>query len=433
MRYRPEGQKEKKMSKKQNYEVLDRRKHGGGIVKMWTKHVPIEESAIDQLKNMTMLPFIHSHIAVMPDVHWGNGATVGSVIPTKNAIVPASVGVDIGCGMCAVRTSLTSHDMPANLKALRGQIEHAVPHGRSKRIGKKGKSNTRQRDVGSWGNPPNSILAAWRKLEEDGFKEICDKYSHLEKQNHMVHLGTLGTGNHFIEICLDEEDRVWVMLHSGSRGIGNAIGRTFIEIAKKEMERYYIQLPDKELSYLVKGTDYFDDYWKALDWAQRYARTNRDLMLHRVLEVMRNSKELPGFTMDKMAINCHHNYVSRENHFGANVYVTRKGAICARKGMLGIIPGSMGAKSFIVEGLGNYDSFNSCSHGAGRKMSRSHAKAKFTLDDHIRATKGVECRIDEDVIDETPGAYKSIEAVMESQKDLVDIKHTLKQILCVKG
>lgn len=728
------------MAKNQNYEVVDHKPEGGGLIKMWTKGVSVEDSARQQLKNMSMLPFVHSHIAVMPDVHLGKGATVGSVIPTKNAIVPASVGVDLGCGMCAVRTSLTSHDLPHNLKPLRGLIEKAVPHGRTS-----GGSN----DKGSWkGNPPNSVLSEWRKLEKN-FKPICDKYKHLEKKNHLAHLGTLGTGNHFVEICLDREDRVWVMLHSGSRGIGNAIGMTFIEKAKKEMEKWHIHLPDRDLSYLPEGSEYFNDYWEALKWAQDFARVNREIMLSRILDTMRRYKDIPGFTTDKKAINCfagetrvitkfgtkeikdlvnqehelltslgqwvkapiksfgkqkllkltvsrcgrfkdiytteehrwivdpvqrqytvekttkdlepgdrlssnfpkhqeklgeipaeaiargfvfgngsqtstnrscanfcgnkdktilslfqenniglearkyknltringlpsewknelpslhenneylygwlagyfaadgdvdktgrptlssakienlrfvrnlatkigvgtfgirsrirsgfggresplhqlgimrndllesfflishhrkrfnncnvyerrhwkvesvketdrfeevycavventhcftledniltrncHHNYVDKENHFGHNVYVTRKGAIRAREGDLGIIPGSMGAKSFIVEGKGNPDSFCSCSHGAGRKMSRTQAKDTFSLDDHIEATKGVECRKDDAVIDETPMAYKDIEAVMEAQRDLVEVKHVLKQILCVKG
>ncbi len=408
-----------------NYEVKDYANFGGGLVKMWTKGVPVEDAALEQLKNMSTLPFIHKHIAVMPDVHLGKGATVGSVIPTKNAIVPASVGVDIGCGMCAMRTTLTSKDLPENMKALRSLIEKAVPHGRSKGGG--------GNDKGSWkNNPPNQVLTEWRKLEKD-FKVICDKYKHFEQQNHLMHLGTLGTGNHFIELCLDEDDRVWVMLHSGSRGIGNSIGRTFIEKAKKEMEKWHIHLPDRDLSYLVEGSEYFDDYWYALKWAQDFARTNRDVMMNRVLDVMRRCKDLPGFKIEKKAINCHHNYVDKEHHFGSNVYVTRKGAIRARKGDLGIIPGSMGTRSYIVEGLGNPDSFCSCSHGAGRKMSRNEAKKLFSLDDHIKATEGVECRKDEEVIDETPGAYKSIDDVMEAQKTLVAVRHTLKQFLCVKG
>ena len=382
------------MSNKQNFDVVDNRDQGGGIIKMWTKKVPVESAVYNQLKTAASMPFIHSHIAVMPDCHVGIGCTVGSVIPTKKAIIPATVGVDIGCGMAAMRTSLTASDLPENLKNLRGMIERAVPHGRTS-----GGSN----DKGSWSAPPNSVATAWRKLEKS-FKPIIDKYNHLEKQNHFKHLGTLGTGNHFIEICLDEEDRVWVMLHSGSRGIGNAIGRLFIELAKKDMEKWHIHLPHRDLAYLPTGTEHFEDYWQALQWAQDFARTNRDIMMDRVLGVMSKTPEVPGFTTEKEAVNCHHNYVSTEDHFGSNVYVTRKGAIRAREGDLGIIPGSMGAKSFIVEGLGHPDSFNSCSHGAGRKMSRTKARSEITLDDHIKATEGVECRKDEDVIDESPAA-----------------------------
>lgn len=408
-----------------NYEVMDHTDFGGGIVKMWTKGVPVEDAAREQLLKMSKMPFVHKHLAVMPDVHLGRGATVGSVVPTKNAIIPAAVGVDIGCGMCAMRTSLTSKDMPENMKPIRGLIENAVPHGRSKGGG--------GNDKGSWkNNPPSQVMTAWRKLEKP-FEEITEKYKHFKGQNHLMHLGTLGTGNHFIELCLDEEDRVWVMLHSGSRGIGNSIGRTFIEKAKKEMERWHIHLPDTDLSYLVEGSDYFDDYWNALKWAQDFARTNREIMMNRVLDVLRKYKDIPGFKIEKKAINCHHNYVDKEHHFGTNVYLTRKGAIRAREGDLGIIPGSMGARSFIVRGLGNVQSFNSCSHGAGRVMSRTKAKQTFTLDDHLKATEGVECRKDEDVIDETPGAYKNIDNVMAAQSDLVEVAHTLKQFLCVKG
>lgn len=406
-----------------NYEVKDYRDSSGGIVKVWGRGVPIEEEAIKQLENISKLPFIYKHVSLMPDGHVGKGATVGSVIPTKKAIIPAAVGVDLGCGMVAQRTSLTSRDLPENLKPLRGKIERAVPHGRTS-----GGSN----DRGSWGSPPNAVLSNWRKLEEK-FKQICEKYPHLEKSKNLKHLGTLGGGNHFIEICLDEEDRVWVMLHSGSRGIGNAIGRLFIQKAKKEMEKWHIHLPDSDLAYLPEGSQYFDDYWFALQWAQNFAKVNREIMLKRTLDEMRKYKGLPGFTLDKIAIDCHHNYSSIENHFGENVYITRKGAVRAREKDFSIIPGSMGAKSYICRGLGNADSFNSCSHGAGRVMSRRKAKKVFSLDDHIEATKGVECRKDEDVLDETPGAYKDIDAVMEAQQDLVEIKHTLKQILCIKG
>lgn len=411
------------MTKQTPYEVLDHTKQGGGIVKMWTRHVPVEGEAKKQLLNVTTLPFIHKHVAAMPDVHWGMGATVGSVIPTKRAIVPAAVGVDIGCGMCAVRTTLHANDLPENLKPLYNDIVRAVPHGRAK----KGK------DHGAWSEGiPNVVGRAWRGLEQD-FRALVDKYPHLEKTNNVKHLGTLGTGNHFIEICLDEEQRVWVMLHSGSRGVGNAIGRTFIEKAKKEMEKGNIRLVDIDLAYLEEGTELFEDYWKGLTWAQDFARINRNLMLDKVLDAMRRHKALPGFTTDKEAINCHHNYTTIEHHFGEDVYITRKGAIRAGLGDLGIIPGSMGARSFIVRGKGNAESFESCSHGAGRKMSRGKAKKKISLDDHLKATEGVVCRKDKDVIDESPGAYKSIEHVMKSQEDLVDIVHTLKQVVCVKG
>jgi tRNA-splicing ligase RtcB len=412
------------MKQAQHYELVDHRSEGGGILKMWTTKVPVEDAARQQLRNMSTLPFVHRHIAVMPDVHLGRGATVGSVIPTKKAIVPASVGVDIGCGMCAMRTTLTANDLAENLKPLRLEIERAVPHGRNKGGGRN--------DKGSWHDLPNPIGRAWRRLEPE-FKQICARYKHLERARSAIHLGTLGTGNHFIEVCLDESERVWVMLHSGSRGVGNAIGRTFIELARKDMARQKIHLPDKDLAYLREGSPQFEDYWFALSWAQRYARLNRDIMLDRVLDTLRRHKGLPGFKTDKVAINCHHNYVAIEKHYGEEVYVTRKGAIRAGEGDLGIIPGSMGTKSYIVRGKGNPESFSSCSHGAGRRMSRTAAKRTYTLDDHIAATRGVECRKDRDVIDETPMAYKAIDDVMASQRDLVDIEHTLRQVVCVKG
>lgn len=407
-----------------SYKILDHTEHGGGIAKMWTQHVPVEEQALEQVRNTTTLPFIHHHVAVMPDVHWGFGSTVGCVIPTKKAIVPAAVGVDVGCGMQGVRTTLTAADLPETLKHLRKDIERAVPHGRAKK----------GRDYGAWSRSgvPNSVGRAWRPLG-DRFADLVEKYPHLERTNNVVHLGTLGTGNHFIEICLDEEQRVWVMLHSGSRGVGNAIGRTFIAKAQKEMEKGNIHLVDDNLAYLNEGTELFDDYWTALTWAQNFARINRDLMLDRVLDTMRRSKELPSFQMDKEAIDCHHNYTAVEHHFGEDIYVTRKGAIRAGLGDLGIIPGSMGARSFIVRGRGNAESFESCSHGAGRTMSRGKAKREISLDDHIQATEGVECRKDESVIDESPAAYKSIEDVMRSQADLVDVLYVLKQVICVKG
>lgn len=396
---------------------------GGAPVKSWTRGVPVEEEAWRQVQNVARLPFLHKHVAVMPDVHWGFGATVGSVIPTAGAIIPAAVGVDIGCGMMATRTSLTAADLPDNLSGLRAEIERRVPHGRTQGRG---------RDVGSWGEPPVDVATNWEPLRT-GLADIVAKAPKLTRpaRRAETHLGTLGTGNHFIEICIDEQDLVWAMLHSGSRGIGNAIGRYFIERAKEDMRRYFINLPDADLAYLVDGTTHFHDYVKALSWAQRFAFVNRETMMARVLDAVREA--VRPFERTEQAVNCHHNYVARENHFGKNIWVTRKGAVRARKGDLGIIPGSMGARSYIVAGKGEEHSFHSCSHGAGRTMSRGDARRTFTLEDHRDATTGVECRKDEGVLDETPGAYKDIDAVMAAQASLVEVVHTLKQVVCVKG
>jgi len=396
---------------------------GGVPIKMWTRGVPVENGARAQLARAAQMPFVFKHVAVMPDVHVGIGATVGSVIPTKGAVIPAAVGVDIGCGMMAARTSLVASDLPDNLEAIRSAIEQAVPHGRSVGRG--------QRDHGSWGSPPPAIVEAWATLVQR-FDRLTDKHPRLKNTNNLVHLGTLGTGNHFIELCLDEEQRVWVMLHSGSRGVGNAIGTFFIELAKQDMRKWHINLPDEDLAYFPEGTDHFDDYVEAVGWAQDFAALNRRMMMTNVIRALRGQIAKP-FDAEMEAVNCHHNYVQRENHFGENVLVTRKGAVRAAKGVMGIIPGSMGAKSFIVRGLGNPESFDSCSHGAGRVMSRTAAKKLVTLDEHIADTAGVECRKDEGVIDETPKAYKPIEAVMAAQADLVEIVHTLKQVVCVKG
>jgi tRNA-splicing ligase RtcB len=396
---------------------------GGVPIKMWTRGVPVEDGARAQLTRAAQMPFVFKHVAAMPDVHIGIGATVGSVIPTKGAVIPAAVGVDIGCGMMAARTSLMASDLPDNLEGIRAAIEQAVPHGRSVGRG--------QRDHGSWGAPAPAIVEAWATLAAR-FARITDKYPRLKNTNNLVHLGTLGTGNHFIELCLDQAQRVWVMLHSGSRGVGNAIGTFFIELAKQDMRKWHINLPDQDLAYFPEGTDHFDDYVEAVGWAQDYAALNRRMMMTNVIAALRAQIAKP-FDAELEAVNCHHNYVTRENHFGENVLVTRKGAVRAAKGVLGIIPGSMGAKSFIVRGLGNPDSFDSCSHGAGRVMSRTAAKKLVTLDEHIADTAGVACRKDEGVIDETPKAYKSIEAVMAAQADLVEIVHTLKQVVCVKG
>ncbi|MBC8050650.1 MAG: RtcB family protein [Chitinophagales bacterium] len=392
-------------------------------VKMWTRGVPLDEPSRQQLLNTASMPFIYKWLAVMPDVHFGKGSTIGSVIPTLGAIIPAAVGVDIGCGMMAVRTSLVAADLPDTLALLRAALEKAVPHGRT--------VNRGGRDKGAWGDLPKATEEAWTQLDA-GFKAIIDKHPKLKKANTAHHLGTLGTGNHFLEVCLDQDDRVWFMLHSGSRGVGNAIGNYFIERAKEDMRRWYINLPDQDLAYFPEGTPNFDDYVEAVEWAQTYAYLNRDVMMRHAIEAARGAIAKP-FEAHLEAVNCHHNYVTREHHFGKNVLVTRKGAVRAADGVMGIIPGSMGAKSFIVRGRGNLDSFCSCSHGAGRLMSRTEAKKRYTVADHIAATAGVECRKDAEVIDETPMAYKDIDAVMAAQADLVEIVHTLRQIVCVKG
>ncbi|GBU09916.1 RNA-splicing ligase [Gammaproteobacteria bacterium] len=404
-----------------NFDVL--KTDQSSPVKMWTIGVPVEEGAKKQLLQAASLPFIYRHIAVMPDVHIGKGSTIGSVIPTKGAIIPAAVGVDIGCGMIAACTSLMAHDLPDNLASIRSAIEQAVPHGRS--------NNRSKRDKGAWQTPPPEVDIAWLALETR-FKSLCDKHPRLEKTNNYTHLGTLGTGNHFIEICLDETNRVWVMLHSGSRGVGNAIGTYFIERAREDMRIHHINLPDLDLAYLSEGTKHFADYVEAVSWAQDFAQCNRDVMMNRTLKALQTEISKP-FTALLEAINCHHNYVQQETHFGETVWLTRKGAVAAHKNKMGIIPGSMGAKSFIVRGLGNEESFCSCSHGAGRVMSRTEAKKRFTVEDHIAATQGVECRKDATVIDEIPMAYKDIDAVMYAQRDLVEVVHTLKQVICVKG
>jgi tRNA-splicing ligase RtcB len=393
-------------------------------LKIWDKGVPMEVDAIAQMERIANLPFVFHHLALMPDGHLGIGATVGSVIATKAAIIPASVGVDIGCGLHAVQTTLHAHQLPDNLRKIRGAIEKAVPHGRTDHGGRK--------DKGAWGELPRRQVNVWKQLIA-GYEAICKKHPRLDHGNHVNHLGTLGTGNHFIEVCLDESDNVWLMLHSGSRGVGNRIGMYFIEMAKKDLRKVISNLPDKDLAYLTEGTEHFDDYVQAVSWAQDFALWNRKLMMEQVIDAIAESGEVPEFTATQQIVNCHHNYVAREEHYGEEVLVTRKGAVRARKGDLGIIPGSMGARSFIVRGLGNDESFHSCSHGAGRAMSRNEAKRRFTTADHEAATKGVECRKDEDVIDETPMAYKDIDAVMNAQRDLVEIVHTLRQVVCVKG
>ncbi len=386
-------------------------------VKIYTDDV--DPQALTQLTNIAQLPFIHSHVAAMPDVHVGIGATVGAVIPNKGAIIPAAVGVDIGCGMNAVRLSLKASQLPDNLRPLRTAIETAVPVGFAMHEGKPG------------------VPASTVRALDGGLDRIVGKHPGILKmQKHVERiwaqqLGTLGGGNHFIELCLDENQDVWVMLHSGSRGIGNIIGRYFIDLARKDMGKHLANLPDRDLAYLQEGAQHFNDYVAAVHWAQDYAMTNRREMMRLILDAL--ARQMTPFTLTGEAINCHHNYVAVERHFGENLFITRKGAIRAGEGDLGIIPGSMGAKSYIVRGKGEPQSFCSCSHGAGRRMSRGQAKKKFNPQDLIAQTTGVECRKDAGVLDEIPGAYKDIDEVMANQADLVEVVHTLKQIVCVKG
>jgi tRNA-splicing ligase RtcB len=400
----------------------------GGLIKAWVEGVQVEETARAQLDNIAAMPFIHRHVAIMPDVHWGMGATVGSVIPTTGAVIPAAVGVDIGCGMMAMRTSLTAADLPDNLLGLRTAIEKRIPHGRT--------NDGQTGDRGAWGEVQSPAATVMMTLVGE-MADIVAKHPKISRAAEKApnHLGTLGTGNHFVEVCLDEDDRVWIMLHSGSRGIGNRIGSYFIELAKADMRKWFVNLPDQDLAYLPEGTEHFNDYMKAVSWAQRFAKANRTLMMGAAVDALQATVAKPFFC-DSEAVNCHHNYVAQEKHFGKDVYLTRKGAVRITPETLGIIPGSMGAKSFIVRGKAGAplaESFCSCSHGAGRAMSRNEAKRRFTLDDHAVAMRGIEARLDADVIDETPGAYKSIDAVMAAQADHVEIVSTLRQVVCVKG
>lgn len=385
-------------------------------VKIYTDD--LDDSARKQLVNLSKLPIIHHHVAAMPDVHAGIGATVGSVIATKSAVIPAAVGVDIGCGMIAARTSLTASDLNEKvLKRVFDQISRDVPVGRDQH--KEG------RELKHAAAPFGREL----KAITDAHPQLLKRYKRT--QSWAQQMGTLGGGNHFIEVCVDETDGVWVMLHSGSRGIGNAIGTYFIELARRDMEAQIADLPDRDLAYFREGTAHFDEYVRAVHWAQEYAYANRAAMMELVLAALR--RHLPPFEVAAQAVNCHHNYVERERHYGERVWVTRKGAIRAGRGELGIIPGSMGAKSYIVRGRGAAESFESCAHGAGRRMSRSAAQKKFTAVDLARQTEGIVCRKDSGVVDEIPAAYKSIDEVMENQSDLVEVVHTLKQVLCVKG
>lgn len=379
-------------------------------IKMWTDE--IEPQALVQLQNIAKMPFIVSHVAAMPDVHLGVGATVGSVIAAQGAIMPAAVGVDIGCGMMAVKTTLNAEVVQANVKKIRSSIERSIP------VGFNGNRRIEDR-VNSWGG--------WENFESltYGTDKLKDKAR--------SQLGSLGGGNHFIELCLDTEGAVWVMLHSGSRGIGNQLASRHIESAKGLMKKMFIDLPDPDLAYFVQGTKEFTDYLFDLHWSQSYAMQNRVEMMERVMKDLAFAFNNGEAIHRELVVNCHHNYASQENHFGKNVWLTRKGAVSAKAGELGIIPGSMGTKSYIVRGLGNPMSFCSCSHGAGRRMSRGEARRTFNNADLLAQTTGVECRKDDGVIDEIPGAYKDIDTVMANQSDLVEIVATLKQFLCIKG
>ncbi len=450
-------------------------------IRAWVRGVPVDREALAQLEQLSSMSDVVRHdIAVMPDVHGAVGATVGTVIPTTSAIIPGAVGVDIGCGMLAMRTSLTEADLPCDLESLRIAIELAVPHGRTH-------NGQAANDAGGWRNDiPRAVARVWKELLEPDFRRICAKRAEIENTNNVNHLGSMGSGNHFCELCVDEASRVWIMIHSGSRGVGARIGAVFIEAAKKDMGALISNLPNASLAYVREGTAVFDEYAFAVDFAQRFAYWNRELMLFNVVEALRASKRLPPFTVGAAdadaaatagsggpvsytplssasapfvssspivptsgrAISCHHNYVERVmlplppdpdragrggSGSSGEVFLTRKGATSARLGELGIIPGSMGARSHIVRGKGNSKSYCSCSHGAGRRFSRGEATRRFTLDDHIAATAGIACRKDAHVIDETPSAYKDVGAVMDAQRDLVDIVHTLHQRVCVKG
>lgn len=388
----------------------------------------IEDSALSQLKNLARLPFLAKHgVAVMPDVHAGIGSTVGTVIATDRAIIPAAVGVDIGCGMNAVRLSLKASQLPDSLLEIRNQIERDIPLGPGGARMRDDYLQDAYKRLGFLADQ-DALYGQHTTIVDPLFKGDSEKFYKKAASQ----LGTLGSGNHFIELCTDENQDVWVMLHSGSRGIGNQIGSHYIGVAKRLMEQFFISLTDQDLAYLPEASRECSDYMEAVGWAQDYALMNRRLMMEYVLKAL--ARRIPvEFTTTSEAINCHHNYVEKENHFGQNLWVTRKGAIRARTDDLGIIPGSMGQRSYIVRGKGNPDAYCSCSHGAGRRMSRTMARKHFSITDLIAQTEGVECRKDKEVLDEIPGAYKDMDTVMENQRDLVEVVHTLKAVLCVKG
>jgi len=388
-------------------------------IKIWSDLSSVESAAIDQLTNTANLPFVFKHVAAMPDVHLGKGATVGSVIATKGAVCPAAVGVDIGCGMMAARTDLDPKVVQDKITAIRLSIERSIPVG----MDSNNKITTSVENWKQWGN--------WEDLSVIGHKgkDTAEMFKRAKSQ-----IGSLGGGNHFIEICIDTNNAVWVMLHSGSRNLGKVVAERHMDKAKDLMKQMFIHLSDPDLAYFAQGTQEFQNYVADVEWCQEYAAQNRREMMARVLKDLSYAVhgEPDAINVD-MKVNCHHNYIAKENHYGENVLITRKGAVRARVDDLGIIPGSMGTRSYIVRGLGNEESFCSCSHGAGRRMSRGEAKRRFTINDLQQQTAGVECRKDEGVLDEIPGAYKDIDEVMQNQTDLVEVVAQLRQIMCIKG
>ena len=389
----------------------------GFPVKVWAED--LDKGVVEQLLHVSLIPFIHNHVAVMPDAHVGMGCAIGTVIPTHKAIIPAAVGVDIGCGMMAVKTNITAKDLPDNLSKIRNSIEKIIPLG-------PGRCHQKEYSL----NKTKNQFVSHSKVNQF-FKNDPDEMFGITTRKWREQIGSLGGGNHFIEICIDEDNFMWVMLHSGSRGIGNKIGMVFIEKAKEDMRIHQVNLPDKNLSYFSEGTEHFNDYVEAVAWAQEYAFINRQVMMTLIFGQL--ECYFPQVRIEEQAINCHHNYVEKEHHYGKSVWVTRKGAIRANEDDMGIIPGSMGTKSYIVKGKGSKESFHSCSHGAGRRMSRKQALNKFTMDDLEKQTPGVEMQRRRAIIDEIPGAYKDIDQVMKDQEDLVNVIHTLKQIVNVKG
>jgi tRNA-splicing ligase RtcB len=400
------------------------------IIRAWAEGVPMEPEVWKQVDNIAAVPGVE-RIAIMPDAHIGNGACVGSAILTRDIVVPAAVGVDIGCGMIAAPLEPRRSELGA-LGRVRAEIEKRVPVGRTNR-GQKG-------DRGAWGSPPRDVLEVWEATLERGYSAMVKKRRELEHPFVRHHLGTLGTGNHFLEVCIEldsteaDDPPVWLMLHSGSRGVGNRIGQWFTKQARAETIRAGVKLPDPELGFLCSGTALFEDYLRFAQWAQDYAWASRLIMFRRALEGIAAAIGASAISYDqRRLVHCHHNYVAHEEHFGREGLLTRKGAVNADKAVMGIIPGSMGARSYITRGKGNPEALKTSSHGAGRVMSRNVARKSITLEQHLAALEGVECRTDPDVIDESPACYKPIESVMAAQADLTEPMHTLKQIVVVKG